>query len=275
MPRRITRLRQHANENSVQTLQRGLTFDPWFHKPALDLATKPTQNRDMIIRASSSAKKRHRPATALIADSDLARRIIAHRRRRGIDQWDEVWDGVYIVSPLANNQHQGLGNDLAAVITICIRWDALGLCFHGCNVSDRKEEWTKNFRCPDVAVFLNGNPAEDCDDFWYNGPDFAVEVVSPRDRTRKKIPFYEKVGTRELMIVDRRPWRLSLLRLDAGRLRDVGQSTFEKPQDLRSAVIPLTFRLTGDLARPAIFMQHHDGKRQWTVEAMPTKPLGG
>ena len=30
--------------------------------------------------------------------------------------------------------------------------------FAGTNVSDREDDWRKNFRCPDVAVFLPGNP---------------------------------------------------------------------------------------------------------------------
>jgi Uma2 family endonuclease len=225
----------------------------------------------MIIRTTARTKKRYRPTTVLVRDPELARRMISYRRRRGLDRWDEVWDGVYVMSPSPNNQHLGLGNNLATILTICVEWDALGRCFPGGNVSDQKEDWTKNYRCPDVAVFLNGNPAEDRGAFWYGGPDFAIEIVSPHDRTRKKIPFYETVRTRELMIIDRRPWRLNLLRLVDGKLVETGRSTFEDPADLRSAVIPLTFRLAGEANKPAILIQHHDGKRQWTVEAMPAK----
>jgi Uma2 family endonuclease len=237
----------------------------------LDLQRKATHNVNMIIRTTGKTKKRHRPKTVLITDPEMARRLIAYRRRRGIDRRDEVWDGVYVVSPSPNNQHIGLGNDLATILTICVGWDGLGRCLPGCNVSDQTEDWTKNYRCPDVAVFLKGNPGENRGAYWYGGPDFAIEIVSPGDRTRKKIPFYEKVRTRELMIIDRRPWRLTLLRLVDGKLVEVGRSAFEDQADLRSAVIPLTFRLAGDANKPAIYIQHHDGKRQWTVEAMQPK----
>ena len=208
---------------------------------------------------------------ALIMDPDVQRRMIARRRRLGIDHWDEVWDGVYVMAPAADNQHFEVAADLLAVFVECVRRPGLGRVMPGINVSDRKEGWRKNFRCPDVTVFLNGTLAEDCGKFWYGCPDFAVEVVSPHDRTRKKIPFYEKVSTRELLIIDRRPWRLTLFRLVDRKLAEVGQSTFEEPSDLRSAVIPLTFRLVGDANKPAIFIQNHDGKRQWTVEATPQK----
>jgi len=143
----------------------------------------------------------------------------------------------------------------------------------GVSVSDRKRNWTKNFRVPDVVVFLNGTHAEDCGDYWCGGPDFAIEIVSPRDRTWKKLPFYERVGTRELLIIDRRPWKLTLFRLTEGKLLDAGQSSFDDSLPLASLVVPLSFRLVGDQLRPAIEVTHHDGWQRWLVApiAGPTK----
>jgi Uma2 family endonuclease len=210
--------------------------------------------------------------TALITDPALERRMIARRRHLGIDRFDEVWDGVYIMAPAADNEHSRVSTNLGAAFVESIERPGLGLCFTGPNISDRKVGWAKNFRCPDVAVFLNGNTAENCGDFWFGGPDFAVEIVSPRDRTRKKIPFYEKVGTRELLIVDRRPWKLTLHRLTSGKLVETGYSTFDDPRPLASQVISLTFRLAGDVSRPAIAIEQHDGSRQWTIEGM-SKPM--
>lgn len=205
--------------------------------------------------------------TALILDKSLERRLIARRRRLGIDHWDEVWDGVYVMSPPADVEHFGANSDLTTVLTIVVKWAGLGDVFSGVAVSDRKRDWKKNYRVPDVTVFLNGNPAEDCETHWCGGPDFAVEVVSPRDRSWKKIPFYEKVGTRELLIVDRRPWRLTLLRLTAGKLLEAGQSTLTDSQILSSEVIPLSFQLSQSAERPAILLKHLRDERQWTVEA--------
>jgi Uma2 family endonuclease len=211
---------------------------------------------------------------ALITDPEIQREMIARRRRLGQDHWDEVWDGVYVMAPAADIEHFEVSTDLLAVFVEVIRRPGLGRVMGGINVSDRKVGWKKNFRVPDVAVFLNGTAAEDCGRFWFGGPDFAVEIISPHDRTRKKIPFYEKVGTRELLIVDRRPWRLTLFRLSDGTLSEVGQSTIAAASNLSSQVLPLTFRLAGDADQPAIFIQHHDGVRSWTVNATPRKPNG-
>ncbi len=209
---------------------------------------------------------------ALVTDRAEVRRLIARRRRLGHDRYDEVWDGVYVVAPIADNEHQGLGSDLSAVFAIAIKWAGLGKSFQGVNISDRKEGWSKNYRVPDIAVFLSGNAAEDCGEFWFGGPDFAIEIVSPRDRTRKKIPFYEAVGTRELLIADRRPWRLTLLRLTEGSLVEVGQSSWDDPQLLASEVVPLSFRLVGNQAQPAIEVVHHDGHQRWIVAASGRSP---
>jgi Uma2 family endonuclease len=205
--------------------------------------------------------------TAVILDKSLERQIIARRRRLGIDGWDEVWDGVYVMSPPADVEHFGINSDLATVLAVVVKWAGLGEVFSGVGISDRKEGWKKNFHVPDVVVFLNGNPAEDCETHWRGGPDFCVEVVSPNDRSRKKIPFYEKIGTRELLIVDRRPWRLTLLRLRDGKLSAVGESTLDAQQTLASEVVPLSFQLVEAAGRPAIRVKHLHIDRHWTVEA--------
>ncbi|MGC8641820.1 MAG: hypothetical protein ACP5XB_18290, partial [Isosphaeraceae bacterium] len=101
-------------------------------------------------------------------------RIIRERRRCGGDRYDEVWDGVYVMSPLADNEHQELGFDLGAAVKLGLGAAARARIFTGCNVSSRRSRWKRNYRCPDVAVFLPGNPAEDRGTHWYGGPDFAV-----------------------------------------------------------------------------------------------------
>jgi Uma2 family endonuclease len=210
---------------------------------------------------------------ALILDKSLERRLIARRRRLGIDRFDEVWDGVYVMSPPPDIEHQVFGFDLVEVLKVIVKQTGLGEVFSGVAISDRMDDWKKNFRVPDASVFLNDNPAKDCETFWFGGPDLAIEIVSPKDRSRKKIPFYEKVGTRELLIVDRRPWKLTLFRLIDGKLRNVGQSTLTDPQQLVSEIVPLSFQLTEPSKRLAIHLKHLGDGRQWTVEArMRRKP---
>jgi hypothetical protein len=105
----------------------------------------------------------------VIADGESFRRMIAWRRETGADRWDEVWDGVYVMSPLADNEHQEIGTLIANIIHVLTQTGLGGRVFNGCNVSDQPKIWKKNYRCPDVALFLPTNPAQDRRTFWYGG----------------------------------------------------------------------------------------------------------
>jgi Uma2 family endonuclease len=191
---------------------------------------------------------------ALLLDSSLVKRLKKERALTGADRFDEVWDGVYVMAPIANNEHQYLAIEICMAVRAVVKTPDEGLVFLGVNVSDREDDWTKNYRCPDVAVFLKGNPAEDRDTHWFGGPDFAVEILSPGDRSRKKLSFYASVGVRELLIVDRKPWRLELYRLKNEELRRAGGCTPEKATPLNSDVLPLRFALARGKKRPELLI---------------------
>lgn len=199
----------------------------------------------------------------LITEPSVERDLIAARRASGIDQHDEVWDGVYVVSPIADNEHQFLVGRIYKALEEIVAGGDSGDVLPGANISDRKTDWRKNYRVPDVAVFLHENSARDCGTHWFGGPDFAVEIVSPGDRSRDKLAFYAKVGDWELLIVDRNPWSLELYRLEEGELCSVGRSLVATPRDLVSRVLPLTLTLRRGKKRPGIEIRHHDGRRQW------------
>jgi Uma2 family endonuclease len=191
---------------------------------------------------------------SLILDPDLEGELKRERARTGADRYDEVWDGVYIMAPLANNEHQFLAFEIAAAIRQGIRVPEDGIVLAGCNVSDQEEDWTRNYRCPDVVAFLRGNPAEDRGTHWFGGPDFAVEIVSPGDRSRDKLGFYFDVGVRELLIVDRKPWQLELYRNDGTELALVGRCVPSKAKALGCEVIPFRFSLAAGRPRPKILV---------------------
>jgi Uma2 family endonuclease len=203
--------------------------------------------------------------TLLVLDKSEERRLKAERAKTGADRFDEVWDGVYVMAALANNEHQHFATRLGSVFMDVVAWPDEGNVLVGCNVSDRETGWKKNYRCPDVAVFLTGNPAKDCDTHWFGGPDFAVEVISPNDRSRDKLGFYAEVGVRELLILDRKPWRLELYRLADGALDPAGAASVKKPADLVSAVLPLSFTLLDAKPRPKLRIRAAKGGKTWTI----------
>ena len=169
------------------------------------------------------------------------------------------------MAPMANNEHQRMGTRLATIYDIVLGFDdEISVCA-GVNVTDREDDWTMNYRVPDAAVFLAGTKARDMRTHWLGGPNKAVEIISPGDRTREKLPFYEKIGTRELLLVDRDPWALELYQLRSKKLKLVGRCTLEKPKVLESRVLPLDYTLVKGKRRPRIQVTHRETGQQWLV----------
>ncbi len=203
---------------------------------------------------------------AIITDPFIEQDLIAKRRAMGVDKFDEVWEGVYIMAPMANDEHQDLVSDLTTVLNIAVDWVGLGKVRPGVNVSDQEHDWQYNYRCPDVVVFLNNTQAENRGSHWLGGPDFAIEVVSKHDRAWEKLPFYAKVGVRELMLIDRDPWKVTLYRLQDGELVEAGQSPDDHEGILVSEIVPLNWQLVIRDDGPLIQVTHHDGQQRWTIK---------
>ncbi len=200
----------------------------------------------------------------IILDPTLQARIIRDRRERRGDRYDEVWDGVYVVAPVTDNEHAALVASLTFAIGQAVPEPDLDTILMGANISDQEDDWERNYRCPDVVFFRYGSAAEERDTHYFGGPDLAIEIVSQHDRSRRKFDFYAKVNTCELLIVDRFPWTLELYRLGAAKTLDlVGRSTVERPDVLASQVLPLSFRLVAGEKRPRIAVAHTDGVQSW------------
>ena len=201
----------------------------------------------------------------LITDQSLKRRLLKERRASGGDRYDEVWNGVYVMSPLANSEHQYLSTRLSTILDTVVGMTGQGAVFAGSNVSDRDVGWEKNYRVPDVVVVMQGGIARMADSHCVGGPDFLIEVRSKRDRSRKKLAFYAGIGVREMMVVDRNPWEVELYRLDEGELKSIGRSTLADPSMIVSEVVPLSFRLIEVEGKPQIEVVHRDGMPRWVV----------
>src|SRR4051794_25462477 len=109
--------------------------------------------------------------TVLLAEEWL-QEVIRDRQRRGIDLYDEVWDGVYVMPSLPSLPHQRLVSGLVVALYAVVDEEKRGETFPGANVSDRRDDWKSNFRVPDVVVLLKEGRAVDCDSFIHGGPDF-------------------------------------------------------------------------------------------------------
>jgi Uma2 family endonuclease len=203
--------------------------------------------------------------TTVIHDPLVAERLRAERGASGADRYDEVWENVYMMAPMPNHEHQVLVGRFTRVLDEIVTDAEAGDVVPGVNVSDRVDGWETNFRVPDVAVFLKTTSAVNHDQFWCGGPDFLVEIVSPHDQTGQKLGFYGAVKTRELLVVDRDPWRIDLFRHDGDSLRRVATSQVGEGVWLESQVLGLRLRLQSGTDRPHIEVQHTATGRSWRI----------
>ena len=191
-------------------------------RPARAAQHHPARREDLTDLARQFEEVRWMD-TNVIEGEALAERVRA--AAESANNKDEVWDGVYIVSPGAIDEHEEIALNLGTIFTLVLGRTRLGWVRSDTNVSDREVQWEHNFRCPDVVVYLKGTKARNDGTHWVGSPDFAVEVVSKADRSRQKLDFYAKVSTRELLMIDREPWSLGTLparrrRPEAGRQVD-------------------------------------------------------
>jgi Uma2 family endonuclease len=201
--------------------------------------------------------------SVVLLDPDWAARVLAEREADGEHVHDEVWDGVTYIMPQADNEH----DDLVGFFRFVFRTvfdPVLGHRTHGSvNITDRPHRWKQNYRAPDVALFLAGNPAQDRGTHWLGGPDSAIEIVSPGDRSRDKLDFYAGVGVREVLVLDRNPWRLEVYQSRRGRMRSKGAIAPGDGSVLTSAIGPLTFQLLRGRPRPKVKITHAESGQEW------------
>lgn len=202
----------------------------------------------------------------LVLDSLQGDALIRERKRLGLDHHDEVWEGMYVVPSMPNNDHQELTDDLGDILTEVVKRTGPGKKYQGANVSDRRTGWTENFRVPDLVVVLKNSRAINCRTHFFGGPDFLVEVESPGDDTEEKVPFYNQIGVRELLIIHRDTRTLRLLRHDGQELVLVQSSTLEGKQWLVSEVLPLAFRRLTSKGVARTTVRRTDGQEgAWTI----------
>ena len=119
------------------------------------------------------------------------------RRRRGIDCWDEVWDGVLHVPPEPSSFHQRLEGRLVEVLAPLAR--ARGLeAIPTLSILDPADH-DRNYRTPDLLVL---DPQYVIRRGTEGSVELVIEILSPGDESRDKFPFYAARGVKEIWLVD-------------------------------------------------------------------------
>jgi Uma2 family endonuclease len=203
--------------------------------------------------------------TMVVTDRVVEERLKRERRASGADRYDEVWEGIYMMTPMPNNEHQELVAGFTAILQEIVVWPRLGKVCPGVNLTGRGDDWEHDYRVPDVAVFLRAGRAEDLGTHWRGAADFLVEITSPDDQTRDKLSFYGRLGVREILVVDRQSWSLELCRNVAGAMEHIEETSADSGRFLSSEVVPLAFRLVPGDPRPEVEVKHLATGRCWVI----------
>lgn len=180
---------------------------------------------------------------------DIPQEVIDRRRRLGLDRWDEVWEGVYHMAPPPDEEHQVVTDSLFGTLWSYILRHKLGVIRSNKAIRDMRHP-EQDYRIPEWIFFRSGRESM-LKGGWYveEGPDAALEVVSPGDETDEKIPFYEKMGLGEMLRVERDSRRVQVLRLVAGRLTPVSPNA---DGWVYSEALRAFFRTDVSSAKPAV-----------------------
>jgi Uma2 family endonuclease len=129
--------------------------------------------------------------------------LIERRRSLGQDLFDAVWEGVLHMNPAPSGAHARLQAQLLAILRP-LAADA-GLTIMGqFNLGDDE----RDYRVPD-----GGLHADWSDQVFYPTAALVVEILSPGDESRQKLPFYAAHGVDEVLIVDPQEHRVEWLGL--------------------------------------------------------------
>jgi len=202
----------------------------------------------------------------MVLNKELADEIL--EGRNGFDRpnrREEVWDEVTYIMPEANVEHDDIAGFFYRVFWAVFGIDERNRIQFRVNLSDRTVGWKSNYRVPDTMVFLAGNPAKLCGTHYCGGPDLALEVLSPDDKSREKLDFYALIGTREVIILDRDPWQLELYQVDQGEMKLAGAIEPGDGKKLSSRVGPIEYQLISSQPRPKVKIVHTKTGQEWVV----------
>jgi Uma2 family endonuclease len=141
--------------------------------------------------------------------SEIPQHLLDERAAKGLDRWDEMWEGVLHIPPAPNREHQDLA--LALGSWLRIHWAApLGNRVHIQLNLASPGGWPNDYRIPDLVLLTPDRFAIDHNEYFEGPPTVAVEIRSPGDESFEKMSFYAKLGVPELWIIDRDTKRVQL-----------------------------------------------------------------
>jgi Uma2 family endonuclease len=151
----------------------------------------------------------------VLASTDVLpelKELLARRTAMGLDRRDEMWDGVLHLNRVAGTAHAHLLTELAILLDATATerglhaiW-AVGFF----DPADPEGQW----RVPDVLV---AKPEQVTERGVEGSAELVVEVLWPDDESVAKLPFYARMGVKQVLLID--PFDLSFVLHRLGRTR--------------------------------------------------------
>lgn len=130
--------------------------------------------------------------TTFVAHGGALDDWLERRRALGLDKRDEIWDGIYHVTPHAHASH----GRLAARLIVALHGRAAAAGLEALTEFNLGRE--HDFRVPDFALV----PVDAELQLYLPTATIVVEIVSPDDASRAKVPFYLARDVREVWLID-------------------------------------------------------------------------
>jgi Uma2 family endonuclease len=144
--------------------------------------------------------------------------FLDERRRLRHDRKDELWDGELHMPPPSNSQHQRVSTDLIATLAPIARRLGLEVWGGSIGIYGLGDD---NWRIPDVALARPDQTSER----GLEHAELVVEVLSPHDESRQKLPYYAKLGVREVWLIEPSTRVSEIYKLDGDWYELVAAST--------------------------------------------------
>jgi Uma2 family endonuclease len=128
---------------------------------------------------------------------------LAERHRRGLDRFDEMWEGILHRAPAPAYEHQRIVMAIARFLGALCERKGRGVLALAINVFNETSA-TPDYRIPDFTFIAAGRERLLArDGIRGGGPDAVIEIRSPDDETYDKFPFFAKLGVPEVVVIDR------------------------------------------------------------------------
>ena len=146
---------------------------------------------------------------------DVSEHFLADRRRKGLDRWDEMWNGVLHMPASPTREHQDFCDEL--IFWLREHWARpFGNRVHREINLTYPGGWPDDYRIPDVLLVTPDRFEIDHNVYFEGPPLVVIELHSPGDEAYEKLAFYAELGVPECWIIHRDTRRPQVFVNDGG-----------------------------------------------------------